>query len=119
MVEATDDLGLITAPDAYASRKCKTCNTRGTITLSIPIDEARAKRLIADNPANEALLHQKTPGRYEVRRETMCGCARTRHNKMHSAFGDLLVSLKLATHEGVRFVGTGRAALRVNVYKLV
>lgn len=98
--EGRDYLGMALDTRLYAKKKCNTCYGRGTVTMSTPIATATALSLIAENPANEALLHQRELGKYSARSAVMCSCAKHRYRKLHAQFANSLVKSKLATFNG-------------------
>lgn len=107
VVEGRDDFGLLKDDVRYASKNCNHCYGRGVVVTSVPVAMDRALRLIADNPANEALLHQAKPGKYTARKASMCICAQRRFTKKREEFLKLLVREGLAEVTGVRVDGRG------------
>lgn len=107
-VAARDKFGLLLDTRKYASRKCNSCYGRGTVTVVHPVPIAHALKLIAENPANEALLHQRSPGKYETHNATMCACARMRYRKTADAFARVLVQRGLARVAGITVGARGQ-----------
>ena len=85
-----DGLGILLDARVYASRKCNTCYGCGVVTATTHVSDADAKKMLAQNPANEALLHEREPGKYDVRTARMCNCSRKRYDKLHDAFLEAL-----------------------------
>lgn len=102
MVEGRDYIGLALDTRLYAKRDCSWCYGRGTVTMSKPVPIATALSLVKENPANEALLHQSSPGKYITREATMCTCAKKGYRKKHAMLANALVQAGLARYAGVR-----------------
>jgi hypothetical protein len=96
LAQARDALGLKLDPMIYASRKCSHCYGRGTVILVKHVPIAVALKLIKDNPANEALLHQREPGKYHTRQAEKCGCVQRRYTQRYTEFAEALVKAGLA-----------------------
>lgn len=109
--EARDGIGLLVDPIRYAKKKCGTCHGRGVMTLVNHIGAARAQQLIKENPANEAFINEREPGKFYERVATMCTCAKRGYRKVYAQLADLLVKEKLATWSGFEHDAWGRHAL--------
>lgn len=108
LAEARDALGLVMSPEKYAKKNCNTCYGGGIVVYHTPISAEVAAKAIAENPANEALLHQKEPGKFATRRMEKCGCVERQYWKTFTAFSDALVKEGLATQTGVSFDAYGK-----------
>lgn len=104
--EVRDDLGLLLEPKLYANRKCNLCYGRGIVIKHQPIAAETAKKMIAKDPVNEALIHEKGD-RYALRHTETCGCIRRRYTKAYDTLVVELVKAKLATLTGSRFDAGG------------
>lgn len=112
---ARDYVGLILDTSVYAKRNCKNCYGRGHVTIVKPIPVATALGLVKENPANEALLRQREPGKYATHTETMCGCAKDRFKRAHEKFVDVLIKEGLAQPCGFIVEGDGWRHVKVEL----
>jgi len=101
-VQARDALGLLLDPVLYAKKGCKHCEGRGVVFHIQHVPVAVALKLIKENPANEALLQQKEPGKYYSRSAVKCGCVQSRYVKQYIAFAKALVAAGLAKENAVQ-----------------
>lgn len=114
-MEARDDVGILLSTDLYAKRSCRHCYGRGHVTTVQPVPTSTALKLIAQNPANEALLHQSEPGKYSARSERMCDCAKRRYKQKHALFVQALLKEGLAKPTGIRTDDDGYRRMTVEL----
>lgn len=104
-VEERDELGLWKDPMVYALKDCANCCGRGVVYLRRPIPLAVVMKLVAENPANEALLerkekvtrtrkkgkvHEDKRVTYWQRQPVPCGCAKNRYDAARGRFARAL-----------------------------
>jgi hypothetical protein len=96
VVTGRDEVGLLRSTDRYASQKCKQCYGRGLYRVVKPITAAVALTIVKQNPANEAMIHQPEPGKYQLREERHCECSIRSFSAKRKLFVDALVNACLA-----------------------